>query len=111
MRQTDIADIQVRRSRLAVMTAELAQQGALLASAEAQVIALLRAGAEVEAGPMTACIETKKGQCRPAWKNLFLGHMEEKHGVPVAAAEQEARKDYPPVDREVLAIGVRMGHS
>lgn len=60
-------------------------------SVRAALIARLKMGQKIEEGSsLNAFVDQEPGQCRPAWKDLFLDHMK-LHGVPPEQAELDAR--------------------
>lgn len=85
--ETDLLTVETARSRVAWLKSQLADAERACISAEAEVIAMLEAGCRVRSAKLSAGLREKIGARRPEWKDLYLGHMEDAHGVPRAAEE------------------------
>lgn len=72
------------------------------------LVARLKAG-EVVMGGFEAVVVQEEGQCRPGWKDEYLDHMVQHHGLTRDDAETEVqgRTDIPVKD--VLKVAPRLG--
>jgi hypothetical protein len=91
--------LQLQEARKKVKQAELALEGR-----QKDIIRKLKSGAHVE-GSKTAIITEELGQCRPAWKDLYVEHFQSEHGETLESIVLRAQAAYPATSHEVLVIG------
>jgi hypothetical protein len=72
------------------------------------LIARLKAGEEVVGG-FEAVVTQEEGQCRPGWKDEYLDHMVQHHGLSRDAAETEVQGRTEIPVKDVLKVAPRLG--
>lgn len=96
---------------LASLRRRMDETVAAMAQLESEILGRLSAGAKVEQGRYTAAVEMKRGQIRPAWKELYIEHFVNEHEMAAEMVEQQARKSCTPSISPVLVIGVTLTNS
>jgi hypothetical protein len=71
VKQRQLLDIVDKRVMIADLERQVADEKAQLAKLEASVIVGLETGATVERGALSAAVQERAGQRRPAWKDEF----------------------------------------
>jgi hypothetical protein len=104
IKQSELEGILRKRAALADAKAALKKVEADLQARETAVYNQLKEGAICK-GKLVASIEATVGDCRPPWKDLYIGHMVAKHKMAPKAAEEEMRSKYPGKPGEQLAVG------
>lgn len=96
--QVELQVVHALRSELEQLDARRAAFAASLAAIEAQLVERLEDGAGVQPGPLRANVvrQHTPAKCSPKWKDIYLDHMHEDHGVPRDVAEEEQRALNPP---------------
>lgn len=100
----ELMALETYRDTLKLLSQRVAETRKALEGTEEAIIMRLKAGAQTE-GPYTAVIQQVQGDCRPAWKEVHLQHMEKVHGQPQALTEALVRKDTVRSVKEVLVVG------
>lgn len=72
------------------------------------LIARLKAGEQVE-GAFEAMVVQEEGSCRPGWKDEYLSHMEQHHGVARETAELQVQQRTEIPVKDVLKVAPRLG--
>ena len=96
--QVQITDLHSAREEVKAASALKKEAEARVKALEAGIMTGLKKELPVEGGPFLAEIETKLGQCRPAWKDEF-----EKAMGPEAV--QEVVANTPRKPKEVINVG------
>lgn len=101
--EMELLSIQQTRMEIAQKKRMLKEMEVVLEQKETDIIMRLQGGAEVM-GDMNAVLETKKGACRPSWKEEYVSHMELEHGMTAKAVQLQMQEKYPASEHTVLVI-------
>lgn len=66
----------------------------------------IKAGEEV-IGNIEAVIVQEEGSCRPAWKEEYLSHMHECHGISIDTAELQVQQRTEIAIKDVLKVAAK----
>jgi hypothetical protein len=104
--QQEIENLTKEEENLKALRKKTKDLEAKIANIKHDFVNRLDDGAKIEKGRYTLAIEEKEGRVTPAWKELYLTHQTEVHGIALELAEAEARKLYPAEKTRVLVVGI-----
>ncbi len=103
--QAQLKSIYNLRRDIAKLMEAAAAASVRLNEKESIVVLALGAGEVVSQGAYTAFMEKTPGKCAPRWKEVYLAHMTDDHGLNAKVAEDNIRADYPAVPGQKLVVG------
>jgi len=108
--QLTLLSIATDEAALALLKEGIKRQEVVLQQRKEQLLADLRAGAEVEPGAYEAVVQQEVGKVSPRWKDEFLRHMKTVHGISPGITEVQVRASYEaPVHQVVVVRPVEEG--
>ena len=101
--ELELVALETTRETLSLLRKQATEAEKRVKGLEQDLILRLQAGARVQ-GNMTAIVQEVSGQCRPPWKDLYIGVMV-RQGVSPETAEAEARRGTIITVSKALVIG------
>lgn len=106
--EIQLVEVQTYRDRVADLKAKLKAAEALENQASAQVMFMLQSGAIVQSSSLTACVVQQQGDCRPKWKEHYLGLAARFLGLAPAKAEADLKAVTEIPVKDVLVIAEKV---
>lgn len=104
--QTRITDLVLREVEIKNLRRKIRDLESEISTIHLNLFSDFDAGFEVEPGAYTISVESRDGQSRPPWKDLYLDHFVSAHNVSKKQAENDAKSAYPGEPDRVLVIGI-----
>jgi hypothetical protein len=104
----ELLALETNRETLKMLVDRVSAAKKAIEAMEDDLILRLERGAR-PVGEMTALIQTVKGQCRPAWKDIMVAHMHDHHGVVEASTVAVAQAQTTIPTSKQLVIGKKGG--
>jgi hypothetical protein len=104
--QAEIVNLVTDEENLKALRKKVRDLESKVANDRMAFVSRLDEGAKIEKGRYMLTVEEGDKRLSISWKDLYLSHQKDVHGIAPELAEEEARKLYPAEKYRALVIGI-----
>ena len=104
----ELMALETSRASLSLLRKQLKESDDRVKALEADIIGRLEAGARIQ-GNAFAEVKEESGQCRPEWKEHYLGHMVASHHISAEVAGKRSPRGHEGIPIKKTLFVVVMG--